>query len=167
MHSIILSGFSLALGALAGSWVRTWQMRGDHLISRLDEMADEVVSLRSLIQTYWLKDRPDAHSAPHEELQVEIFGRFLWLNDNFSGVEEKIPDNTRQKIRNKIDDYLENATGGNFGDSEGAKDLVRVQATYRTGAALVREIKNASLERLTFLFLENARNAFKRNKACF
>jgi hypothetical protein len=149
MHSLAFAIISLIIGAFIGSWFRTTQQRTDHELARFDNMVDEVIKLQSLTQTYWVKQRREGDSPEeHEKLEAEIKGRFLLINIYFSSFDNKLTHNEIENIKQSVDEFFENATGGSFGDSIRSVDLSRVQRVYRTGGLLINKIRDTKAEKL-------------------
>jgi hypothetical protein len=149
MHSFALSVACLFIGALLGSWFKTFQQRIDHQIGRFDDMVVEVLSLQGLVQEYWVKSRNVSDEPEQfEKLEAEIKGRFLLLNILFSSVREILPRDPSIDISKLITEFWENATSGSFGDNERPKELIRVQRVYRTGGLLAKLLRDTKAKKL-------------------
>lgn len=149
MLSFGLALFSLVAGGFLGHWIRTVQSRLDHQLARFEDLVNEVGALEALVQDYWVLELTTA-SAPevYEKLVAEILGRFSLITEIFVGVSELLPENVVRNLQVTITEFYENATGGNFGDSIRAKDMRRVQAGYRIGGILTRELRDTAAERM-------------------
>lgn len=146
-----LTAISVGGGGFLGYWLRSAEARRSDVIARFDEIIKEVAAIQTAAREYWCQERAanTENDPKFHGLEAEIKGRLHIIIEFLSRLTGEISDHHSKKIWASCSDFHEICTGGNFADTQRPIDVHRVQKTYRLGALLCADIRDASREKLT------------------
>jgi hypothetical protein len=130
---------------------QSWKARRDAYSARIDEFCKLIFEAADQGAEYWVTKKPTKLTKPPPEqvaktrlMETKIDGHQQKINLFYVMIKPKVSTAKQDDLVNKIADFLDALTGGNFGAEVRLSDPSRARLVYSTAAELVAALRATS-----------------------